>query len=409
MKKQNDNNGTKPAGPVFYDKNLQIIFLITLMAVLGVASITPAFPQIASEFGKSKQSVGLLIIFFTLPAIVLTPLLGVMADRFGRKNVLVPSLLLFGIAGGLCALVRKFEILLILRFFQGAGAASLGSINITLIGDIFSNSRRTEAMGYNASVLSIATASYPALGGLLASAGWYLPFILPIAAIPVAFVVLFRLNNPEPHTNQDLKQYFMSALAVIKTRRVIIYFTASFVTFIIIYGSYLSYFPFFLKKLYDASHLQMQQSPHHRLLPILIGLMMSCLSVATAVTASQLGRLSKLIEIKNLLKISFFMYAIALAMIPLVHGIGLLVIPLVIAGLAHGTNMPCVQILLTGVSPIENRAAFMSINGMVLRMGQTLGPLLMGTIYAMGGLGCVFFAGAVLAAGIFILLLAGLR
>ena len=396
MKKQNDNSGSKPAGPVFYNKNLQIIFLITLMAVLGVASITPAFPQIANEFGKSKQSVGLLIIFFTLPAIVLTPLLGVMADRFGRKNVLVPSLLLFGIAGGLCALVRKFEILLILRFFQGAGAASLGSINITLIGDIFSNSRRTEAMGYNASVLSIATASYPALGGLLASAGWYLPFILPIAAIPVAFIVLFRLNNPEPHTNQDLKQYLMSALAVIKTRKVIIYFTASFITFIVIYGSYLSYFPFFLEKLYDSS-------------PLVIGLMMSCLSVATAITASQLGRLSKLIEIKNLLKISFFMYAIALVMIPLVHGIGLLVIPLVIAGLAHGTNMPCVQILLTGVSSIENRAAFMSINGMVLRMGQTLGPLLMGTVYAMGGLGCVFFAGAVLAAGIFILLLAGLR
>ncbi len=396
MKKQNDNSGSKPAGPVFYDKNLQIIFLITLMAVLGVASITPAFPQIANEFGKSKQSIGLLIIFFTLPAIVLTPVLGVMADRFGRKNVLVPSLLLFGIAGGLCALVRKFEILLILRFFQGAGAASLGSINITLIGDIFSNSRRAEAMGYNASVLSIATASYPALGGFLASAGWYFPFILPIAAIPVAFIVLFRLKNPEPRTSQDLKQYFMSALAVIKTRSVIIYFTASFVTFIIIYGSYLSYFPFFLEKLYDAS-------------PLLIGLMMSCLSAATAITASQLGRLSKLFEIKNLLKISFFLYTVALVMIPLVHGIWLLIIPLSIAGIAHGTNMPCIQILLTGVSSTENRAAFMSINGMVLRMGQTLGPLLMGTVYLMGGLDYVFFAGAVIAAGIFTLLLAGLR
>jgi ACDE family multidrug resistance protein len=396
MKKQNDNNGSKPAGPVFYDKNLQIIFLITLIAVLGVASITPAFPQIANEFGKSKQSIGLLIIFFTLPAIVLTPLLGVMADRFGRKDVLVPSLLLFGIAGGLCALVRKFEVLLILRFFQGVGAASLGSINITLIGDIFSNSRRTEAMGYNASVLSIATASYPALGGLLASAGWYFPFILPVAAIPVAFIVLFRLRNPEPHTNQDMKQYFMSALAVIKTRRVIIYFTASFVTFIILYGAYLTYFPFLLEKLHKAS-------------PLLIGTMMSCMSAVTAITASQLNKLSRLFDIKNLLKISFLLYTIALVIIPLVPNIWILPVPLIIFGIAHGTNIPGIQILLAGVSSIENRAAFMSVNGMVLRMGQTLGPLMMGAAFSMGDLSYPFFAGAVLTSGIFTLLLAGLR
>jgi ACDE family multidrug resistance protein len=229
-----DDNNSGHRKSVFRDKNLQIIFLITLMAVLGVASITPAFPQIAREFHKSKQSVGLLIIFFTLPAIVLTPVLGVMADRYGRKHVLIPSLLLFGIAGGMCAMVKKFEVLLILRFFQGAGAASLGSINITLIGDIFSNSKRTEAMGYNASVLSIATASYPSLGGLLASAGWHYPFILPIAAMPIAVIVLLKLNNPEPRVKQNLKQYLLSALAVIKIHRVIIYFTTSFITFIII-------------------------------------------------------------------------------------------------------------------------------------------------------------------------------
>jgi ACDE family multidrug resistance protein len=391
-----DDNNSGHRKSVFRDKNLQIIFLITLMAVLGVASITPAFPQIAREFHKSKQSVGLLIIFFTLPAIVLTPVLGVMADRYGRKHVLIPSLLLFGIAGGMCAMVKKFEVLLILRFFQGAGAASLGSINITLIGDIFSNSKRTEAMGYNASVLSIATASYPSLGGLLASAGWHYPFILPIAAIPIAFVVLIKLNNPEPRVKQNLKQYLLSALAVIKIHRVIIYFTTSFITFIILYGSYLTYFPFLLEKLHNAS-------------PLFIGAMMSCMSASTAVTASQLGKLSKLFDIKNLLKTSFFMYTIALVMIPLVPGIWMLPVPLVIFGIAHGINIPSIQILLTGFSSIENRAAFMSFNGMVLRMGQTLGPLLMGTVFLMGDLSYTFFAGAVLSALVFSALIVLIR
>ena len=396
MKASYNINNKENSIPVYQDKNLQIIFLITLMAVMGVASITPAFPRIASELGISKQSVGLLIIIFTLPAVVLTPVLGVMADRYGRKNVLIPSLILFGIAGGMCTLVRKFEVLLVLRFFQGAGAASLGAINITLIGDIFTGKRRTEAMGYNASVLSVATASYPFLGGLLASAGWYYPFILPVLAVPVAIIVLLKLRNPEPRGIQNFRQYLVAALKAIKTRKVLTYFFASFGTFIILYGSYLTYFPFLLENLHDAS-------------PFVIGLMMSSMSVMTAITSSQLGKISRLFNEKNLLKISFILYSLSLLTIPLISDIWMLLVPLTIFGLAHGMNIPCIQILLTGIAPIEYRAAFMSVNGMVLRLGQTLGPILMGAAFVTGGLGYPFYAGAVICIIIFSLLAAFIK
>jgi ACDE family multidrug resistance protein len=386
-------NSKEKSIPAYRDKNLQIIFLITLIAVMGVSSITPAFPRIARELGISKQSVGLLIIFFTLPAVVLTPVLGVMADRYGRKNVLIPSLILFGIAGGICTLVRKFELLLVLRFFQGVGAASLGSINVTLIGDIFTGKRRTQAMGYNSSVLSVATASYPFLGGLLASAGWYYPFILPVFAVPVAVIVVFKLRNPEPGGKQNLKQYLVAAFKAIKTRQVFTYFFASFGTFIILYGSYLTYFPFLLENTHNAS-------------PFVIGLMMSSMSAVTAITSSQLGKISRLFDIKNLLKISFILYSLSLLTIPLVSDIWMLFIPLFIFGLAHGMNIPCIQILLAGIAPIEYRAAFMSLNGMVLRLGQTLGPILMGAMFIMGGLSYPFYAGAIVCIIVFSLLVA---
>jgi len=297
--------------PVYIDRNLQIIFLITLMAVLGVASITPAFPRLARELNISAYSVSMLIIFFTFPAIILTPVLGIIADRYGRKKVLVPSLLLFGIAGALCGFTRRFDVLLVLRFFQGAGAASLGFLNVTLIGDMFSNKSRTEAMGYNSSVLSVATASYPFLGGLLASIEWYYPFFLPIFSIPVAIIVMLRLSNPEPSVNQAIKRYLISAWMILKTRQAVTYFLASFVTFVILYGSYLIYFPFLLEKLFNTS-------------PFIIGVMLSCMSVITAVTSSQLGKLSGILNVKNLLKISFFLYSSALIIIPLISNIWLL-------------------------------------------------------------------------------------
>ena len=79
---------------VYRDPNLQIVFGVTLMAVLGVSSITPAFPTIVDELGITPQAVGSLITVFTLPGVLLTPVLGILADQFGRKRILVPALML---------------------------------------------------------------------------------------------------------------------------------------------------------------------------------------------------------------------------------------------------------------------------------------------------------------------------
>ena len=103
---------------IYVDTNLQIIFGVTLMAVMGVASIAPAFPKIAQELKISSQGIGMLITISTFPGVLLTPVLGLLADRFGRKKILVPSLMLFGVAGGACMFTRDFHFLLIWRFFR---------------------------------------------------------------------------------------------------------------------------------------------------------------------------------------------------------------------------------------------------------------------------------------------------
>jgi ACDE family multidrug resistance protein len=153
-----DKAGTRK---VYKDHNLHVLFGVTLMAVLGVSSITPALPEIRDTFGVTSGQVGLLITVFTLPGVALTPVLGVLSDRHGRRKILVPALLLFGITGGLCAFARGFELLLALRLMQGMGAAALGTLNVTVIGDIFTGHERSAALGYNSSVLSVGTASFP--------------------------------------------------------------------------------------------------------------------------------------------------------------------------------------------------------------------------------------------------------
>ncbi len=377
--------------PLYRDPNLQIVFVVTLIAVMGVSSISPALPAIQAAFGISKPNVGLLIVVFTLPGVLFTPVLGVLADRIGRKNVLVPSLLLFGIAGSACALVRDFNLLLTLRFVQGIGAAALGSLNVTIIGDLYSKRQLATAMGYNASVLNFAVPSYLIIGGALASFAWYYPFALPITAIPVGLLVLTSLQSPEPKNSQDFKLYLSSAFQSIKNRQVLGLFSITLFTFIILFGAYLTYFPLLLGgEQFKAS-------------PFLIGIITASMGVTTATVSSQLGRLTARFSEKTLIKFACIIYAITLLIIPFVHTIWLFFVPTVIFGIAHGVNLPSVHTLLARLAPSEYRAAFMSLNGMVLRSGQTLGPLIMGMVFILGGFDGAFFMSACISIAMFVL------
>lgn len=371
----------KNRNPVYLDKNLLIIFCITLMGILGVSSVTPTFPKLAQELNVPPQDVGLLVTVFTFPAIVLTPILGVLADRVGRKKILVPSLMLFGIAGVACGFVRDFNLLLILRFIEGMGAASLNSLNVTLIGDLYSGKQRTAAMGYNASVSSVGTATYPTIGGAVAVMGWNYPFMLPILAIPIGLLVLFLLKNPEPKSQQNFIEYLKNAWGSVRNKQFFGIFFSTVATFMLLYGAYVTYLPIVMKNSFNASAFT-------------IGIMLSSMSATITVTSLQLGKLTKRYSSRALIRASFVIFAIALAIIPFIHSLWFLLISTMIFGLGLGIGFPSIQTLLAEMAPKEYLAAIMSINGTFLGFGQTLGPLLMGIAFGIWGINSVFFVAA---------------
>ena len=200
------------------DPNLHVVFAVTLMAIMGVANITPAFPRIARELDATPEQVAYLITYFTVPGRVSRPdsrrprgPAAAARESSGRRSFL------FGIAGTACGLVRDFDLLLGLRFLQGVGAAALGSLNVTIVGDLYSGRERTTAMGYNSSVLSVGTAIYPLLGGALATIGWHYPFLVSIVAVPVGFVVLVRSQVARARgTNSRLRAYFGDVWQIVR-------------------------------------------------------------------------------------------------------------------------------------------------------------------------------------------------
>lgn len=374
------------------DRNLQVVFGVTLISVLGVASVTPLFPTITAEFGISARQVGLLITAFTLPGVILPPFLGVAADRLGRKAVVVPALFLFAIAGTSCAFTRDFGLLVAFRFLQGMGAAPLSAMNVTLIGDLYRGNDRVDALGYNASVLSIGTALYPSLGGALGLLGWHVPFALPLLALPVGLATLKILETPPlPPAKLPLETYLLQAGRMARDPRILGILLASTSTFVILYGAFFSYLPLLMAVKFGAGALA-------------IGLISSSMSISNAVIASQAGRLATLYGERNVLRTSFILFALALILVPLMPGLPFMLLVTVIYGLAQGMNIPATQALLSDLAPEENRAIFMSLNGMVLRLGQTIGPLLMGWVFVAFGPEAPFYAGALLGLALFAVL-----
>ena len=373
---------------------LLMIFGVTLMAVLGVSSITPAFPKIIAQFDLTDGQVGLLITFFTAPAVILTPVLGIAADRLGRKRILVSSLLLFGLAGSLCGFATSFNMLLILRAIQGAGAASLGALNTTVIGDLYHGHQRTRIMGLNASVLSIGTASYPLVGGMLATFAWNYPFFLPLLAVPLGIAVAFFLKNPEPDATMNLKAYFTGAWNGIRNKRVLAIFLIGILTFIILFGCLSTAFTVMLGQTFGASSLQ-------------IGIIMFIMSITTAITSSQLGRLSGRFKREIMLAFGFICYMAALLLIAFIDTLWLFIVPMLIFGIGHGMIIPVSQTLLADEAILEYRAAFMSLNGAMLRIGQSLGPPLITLAYT-ANTKWAFFLGILLSIMSFLVVTFGL-
>ncbi len=365
------------------DGTLLRIFGITLMVVMGVSSIMPILPLLARTFALEPSAIGMVLIIYTLPGIILAPVSGVLADRLGRKKLLIPSLVLFAITGTACAFTNTLPQLLFFRFLQGMSVAPLTILYTTIIGDQYHGPQRIQAMGLNAAVLSLGTAIYPALGGLLGELHWRAPFLLPLLALPLAFTFT-RFSMAEPQNSMPLREYLHSAKEIILSRQAITLFSLTFSAFILLYGPMVTYFPVFADKIFNAT-------------PSEIGIIFSMASAGSVLTAVALGMLAKHLPQKWIFIFGHIFYFLAVATMPHISSLWWALVPIFSFGLAQGLTVPTIATMLSGLAPMESRGAVMAVNGTIMRLSQTVGPALFGLIYLCGNTSTVFYAGACIA------------
>ncbi len=382
--------------PLLRDKNLWLTFGITLTVVMGVSSIIPILPLLIKALDIPESAVSFVITAFTVPGIIFTPIAGILADRYGRKKVLIPSLLLFALAGGACGFAKTLHTLLTLRALQGVGAASLGVLYVTIVNDLYDGPTRVKAMAYNAGALSLGTAIYPAIGGALGELGWNVPFFIPFASLPLIYLVWRTLHLPKPDASQSMRAYFKQALQAMKTTQAIALFSISFLTFSLLYGPVITCIPILAAKRFAVSSLH-------------IGGLFALTSLGTLLVTMRMGSSTEHIKPHRLMLSGHIMYIVAMLLIPLMPSFWWLLLPVLFFGLAQGLNTPPLMTLLGSLAPLEQRAAIMAINGMVLRTAQTVAPLVIMGIYSFSGFTGVYASSCLLALCMFIISTCAIR
>jgi len=374
---------------IYRNPNLLVAFGVTLMGIMGVSLIAPTLPDMARALHVPKQSVGLVITAFTLPGAILAIFAGILADKYGRKPVLIPSLVLFAISGVATLFVNQFSALIFLRALQGLGATALASLGTVLIGDTFAGLDRSRAMGANASILSLGTGLFPFFGGALALISWNYPYLLFLLALPVAIATWLFVKEPELKRDTKMLEYLSNALAYIRAPRALSAFAAGIATFIILYGAIITYFGILLAESFHAN-------------PLTIGILLGVMSLTTAAFSTTAGKLAAKTSKRNIIGIGFLLYGTGLIIVPLIKGTWFFLLPMIIFGMGHGFNVPALQTLTAELAPTEYRGAMVSFFGIMIRVGMTVGPALLGIIYALVGsnalgLHAVFYASAALA------------
>lgn len=360
---------------------LLVVFSITVAGILANTLLNAPLPDILEAFGRSDSDAGLLVAGATLPGIVVAPAIGLLADRFGRRKVLIPCLVVFGLAGIAAGFAPSFGVLLALRFVQGVGSAGLINLAVVLIADFWDGAERARLIGVNAAVLTVSVAVVPPVGGLLAEVGGWRWSFAPFAIALFSAVAVARyVTESSVRTGNTLRQQIRGAAVVVRTPVVWGSILFGTVFFVLTFGLMLTALPLMLQQRFGLS-------------VGLRGLVYVAPALGATIVALNMGWLRQRFGARRLLVAGALLFGVGYVAMGLGPVLALVVLGAFVHGLGEGGTIPTVQELVASASPTENRGAVVAVWVGFARLGQTLGPLLAGVSVAAVGFGPTFAVG----------------
>ena len=177
--------------------NINLLAVIVAVPVIGMTIIAPALTIIKNDLNISFENTQLILtLYFTFLAFGQI-LSGPFSDKYGRKPILLLGASIYSISAFFASLSSNIEILLILRCFQGFGAAACLSVGRTILSDCYEIKEAAKEMSKMTAIMAVIPISCFIFGGFLAEfLGWRTNLLaLGLISLILIIAMLFLLNE----------------------------------------------------------------------------------------------------------------------------------------------------------------------------------------------------------------------
>lgn len=360
----------------FKNAHLLMLCITAYFAMAGGALLAPVLPEMVEPLKTTSHEVGLLISAFTLSTAIFTLVIGHFIDRMNRKKILVPCLVIYGLPGLVSYFTADMQLLLILRFIQGIGAAALLPLTMLVIADAYKGHESLHAMSKVSMALAIGSVSAPLIGGGLASFGWNCPFLFYALSLPFAFVVLTSLPETRVQKDSDNHKGLINGFKALKELRVTYTVFQGFAIFFLLY-SVLVYVPFMLENVLGYSAKE-------------AGLMLAFQGIAIIFTVSRVKSLASKYSKITIITAGFVLSGLAILSISFAHSIVSVLPLLLLFGAGYGLAQTAIDTQIIQTAPSEAKGGVLSIHNSMKFVGTCLSPIVLGIVLSHFDLDTVF-------------------
>jgi EmrB/QacA subfamily drug resistance transporter len=196
---------TKPpsSAPPRKGWTLALTSLGLFMVALDTLVVTTSLPVIRVDLRASLSDLEWTVNIYNLAFACLLLTGAALGDRFGRRRMFAIGLAVFTAASAAAALSPGVGALIAARAVQGAGAAMVMPLTLTLISAAFPAEKRGAAIGLWGGIAGLAVAAGPVVGGAVVDGiNWHWIFWINVpiglALIPLSLLRLSESFGPRP-------------------------------------------------------------------------------------------------------------------------------------------------------------------------------------------------------------------
>ncbi len=206
------------AAPTRVAATLILASVGAFVTALDVVVVSTALPALKANLGANLSDLEWTINAYNLAFASLLLTGAALGDRFGRRRLYVIGLGLFTVASIACATAGSAGALIAARAVQGAGAAIVLPLSLTLISEAFPLAKRGSAIGIWGGITGLGVAIAPLVGGAIIqgiSWQWIFWINVPVGLVSaVASAVLLR-ESRGPRPRLDLVGLPLIALGLL--------------------------------------------------------------------------------------------------------------------------------------------------------------------------------------------------